>query len=60
MVAKIELEVGVNGGAFDAFAAKFQSYSEKLDATPGAMAKVSRASEESTIHFEALAAALSD
>ena len=60
MAAKIEIAVDVADSAFTAFATKFKAYSEKLDATPGAMAKVSRSSEESAVHFEALAAAVSD
>jgi hypothetical protein len=58
--AKINIEVGVNGGAFDAFRAKFAAYADKLDATPGAWARVSKSSEESAVHFEAMAAAISD
>ena len=60
MAAKIEVKVDVADSAFSTFASKFRAYTDKLDATPGAWEKVSRSSEESVVHFEALAAAISD
>lgn len=59
MAAKIEVDVDVKESAFDAFARKFRAYQENLDKTPDAWAKVSRSSEESLVHFEMMAAALS-
>ena len=60
MAATINVKVDVADSAFTAFASKFKAYTDKLDTTPGAWAKVSRSSEESTAYFEALAAAISD
>jgi len=60
LAAKIDVKIAVDDSAFAAYARKFQAYTDQLNKTPDAWKKVSRSSEESLVHFEMIAAALTD